>query len=67
MHTVIYVTVIFLSSFREILFWAHIITVNVTISLRARFGTCDLRNAVHGSESFSAAEREIRFMFPNCE
>lgn len=33
--------------------------------LRARFGTCDLRNAVHGSESFSAAEREIRFMFPS--
>ncbi|KTG39167.1 hypothetical protein cypCar_00000439 [Cyprinus carpio] len=33
--------------------------------LRARFGTCDLRNAVHGSESFTAAEREIRFMFPN--
>ncbi|XP_016130251.1 nucleoside diphosphate kinase homolog 5-like [Sinocyclocheilus grahami] len=33
--------------------------------LRARFGTCDLQNAVHGSESFSAAEREIRFMFPN--
>ncbi|XP_043113312.1 nucleoside diphosphate kinase homolog 5 [Puntigrus tetrazona] len=33
--------------------------------LRARFGTCDLRNAVHGSDSFSAAEREIRFIFPN--
>ncbi|NP_001002516.2 nucleoside diphosphate kinase homolog 5 [Danio rerio] len=33
--------------------------------LRARFGTCDLRNAVHGSETFSAAEREIRFMFPH--
>ncbi|XP_052005284.1 nucleoside diphosphate kinase homolog 5-like [Xyrauchen texanus] len=33
--------------------------------LRARFGTCDLRNAVHGSESSFAAEREIRFIFPN--
>ncbi|XP_052010874.1 nucleoside diphosphate kinase homolog 5-like [Xyrauchen texanus] len=33
--------------------------------LRARFGTCDLQNAVLGSESFSAAEREIRFIFPN--
>ncbi|XDV37625.1 hypothetical protein PO909_007201 [Leuciscus waleckii] len=33
--------------------------------LRARLGTCDLRNAVHGSDSFSAAEKEIRFMFPN--
>lgn len=33
--------------------------------LRAKYGTSDLRNAVHGSESFSAAEREIKFMFPN--
>nr|XP_006631819.1 PREDICTED: nucleoside diphosphate kinase homolog 5 [Lepisosteus oculatus]XP_015204822.1 PREDICTED: nucleoside diphosphate kinase homolog 5 [Lepisosteus oculatus]XP_015204823.1 PREDICTED: nucleoside diphosphate kinase homolog 5 [Lepisosteus oculatus] len=33
-------------------------------SLRAIYGTSDLRNAVHGSESFSAAEREIQFMFP---
>ncbi|KAG9272276.1 nucleoside diphosphate kinase homolog 5 [Astyanax mexicanus] len=33
--------------------------------LRARYGTSDLRNAVHGSETFSAAERELRFMFPN--
>ncbi|MBN3299633.1 NDK5 kinase, partial [Amia calva] len=33
-------------------------------SLRAIYGTSDLRNAVHGSESFSAAQREIRFMFP---
>ncbi|XP_027007757.1 nucleoside diphosphate kinase homolog 5 [Tachysurus fulvidraco] len=34
-------------------------------SLRARFGTSDLRNAVHGSETFMAAERELKFMFPN--
>ncbi|MBN3297348.1 nucleoside diphosphate kinase homolog 5 [Amia ocellicauda] len=33
-------------------------------SLRAIYGTSDLRNAVHGSESFSTAEREIQFMFP---
>uniref|UniRef100_A0A8D0HLZ7 Nucleoside diphosphate kinase homolog 5 n=1 Tax=Sphenodon punctatus TaxID=8508 RepID=A0A8D0HLZ7_SPHPU len=33
-------------------------------SLRAIYGTDDLRNAVHGSVSFSSAEREIRFMFP---
>ncbi|XP_067851924.1 nucleoside diphosphate kinase homolog 5 [Heptranchias perlo] len=33
-------------------------------SLRALYGTDDLRNAVHGSETASAAEREIRFMFP---
>ena len=36
-------------------------------SLRAKYGTSDLRNAVHGSDSFSSAEREIKFMFPNCE
>ncbi|KAI4875560.1 hypothetical protein NFI96_022350, partial [Prochilodus magdalenae] len=34
-------------------------------SLRARYGTSDLRNAVHGSDTFSAAERELRFMFPS--
>ncbi|XP_051870494.1 nucleoside diphosphate kinase homolog 5 [Pristis pectinata] len=34
-------------------------------SLRALYGTDDLRNAVHGSETFSAAEREIRFIFPD--
>ncbi|KAL7886248.1 hypothetical protein AOLI_G00065430 [Acnodon oligacanthus] len=34
-------------------------------SLRAKYGTSDLRNAVHGSETFSAAERELKFMFPN--
>ncbi|XP_066505895.1 nucleoside diphosphate kinase homolog 5 isoform X1 [Hoplias malabaricus] len=34
-------------------------------SIRAKYGTSDLRNAVHGSETFSAAERELKFMFPN--
>ncbi|XP_041654125.1 nucleoside diphosphate kinase homolog 5 [Cheilinus undulatus] len=34
-------------------------------SLRAKYGTSDLKNALHGSESLSAAEREIKFMFPN--
>nr|XP_019966483.1 PREDICTED: nucleoside diphosphate kinase homolog 5-like [Paralichthys olivaceus] len=33
--------------------------------LRAKYGTTDLKNALHGSESFDAAEREIKFMFPN--
>ncbi|XP_063046458.1 nucleoside diphosphate kinase homolog 5-like [Engraulis encrasicolus] len=33
--------------------------------LRARYGTSDLRNAVHGSECSDAAEREIKFMFPD--
>ncbi|XP_053575837.1 nucleoside diphosphate kinase homolog 5 [Bombina bombina] len=34
-------------------------------SLRAIYGTDDLRNAVHGSYCFTSAEREIRFMFPD--
>ncbi|XP_034546038.1 nucleoside diphosphate kinase homolog 5 [Notolabrus celidotus] len=33
--------------------------------LRAKYGTSDLKNALHGSESFHAAEREIKFMFQN--
>ncbi|KAL7395870.1 hypothetical protein ABVT39_024618 [Epinephelus coioides] len=33
--------------------------------LRAKYGVSDLKNALHGSESFHAAEREIKFMFPN--
>ncbi|XP_074503651.1 nucleoside diphosphate kinase homolog 5 [Sebastes fasciatus] len=33
--------------------------------LRAKYGTSDLRNALHGSDSFPAAEWEIKFMFPN--
>uniref|UniRef100_A0A452RZK3 Nucleoside diphosphate kinase-like domain-containing protein n=1 Tax=Ursus americanus TaxID=9643 RepID=A0A452RZK3_URSAM len=36
-------------------------------SLRAIYGTDDLRNALHGSNDFAAAEREIRFMFPEGE
>ncbi|KAM9740358.1 nucleoside diphosphate kinase homolog 5 [Menidia menidia] len=33
--------------------------------LRAIYGTSDLKNALHGSESFHAAVKEIKFMFPN--
>ncbi|XP_030315053.1 nucleoside diphosphate kinase homolog 5 [Calypte anna] len=33
-------------------------------SLRAIYGTDDLRNALHGSATVFSAEREIRFMFP---
>ncbi|KAM3613203.1 uncharacterized protein V6R79_022396 [Siganus canaliculatus] len=33
--------------------------------LRAKYGTSELKNALHGSESFHAAEREIKFMFPD--
>ncbi|XP_061541885.1 nucleoside diphosphate kinase homolog 5-like isoform X2 [Phycodurus eques] len=32
--------------------------------LRAKYGTSDLQNALHGSKSFHAAAREIKFMFP---
>ncbi|XP_029918322.1 nucleoside diphosphate kinase homolog 5 [Myripristis murdjan] len=33
--------------------------------LRARYGTSDLHNALHGSETLTAAEREIKYIFPN--
>ena len=33
--------------------------------MRAIYGTDDQRNALHGSESFTASEREIRFFFPD--
>ena len=36
-------------------------------SLRAKYGTSDLRNALHGSESMPAAQREIKYMFPDCK
>nr|XP_057919279.1 nucleoside diphosphate kinase homolog 5-like [Doryrhamphus excisus] len=32
--------------------------------LRAKYGTSELQNALHGSGSLLAAERELRFMFP---
>ena len=34
-------------------------------SLRALYGTDDQRNGLHGSDSYSSAEREIRFFFPD--
>ena len=33
-------------------------------TLRAQYGTDQAHNAVHGSDSFLSAEREIKFMFP---
>uniref|UniRef100_A0A3Q3XB78 Nucleoside diphosphate kinase B n=1 Tax=Mola mola TaxID=94237 RepID=A0A3Q3XB78_MOLML len=33
--------------------------------LRAKYGISELQNALHGSESFHVAVREIKFMFPN--
>ena len=43
------------------------IWVNLTLlySLRAVYGTDDQRNALHGSDSFSSSEKEIRFFFPD--
>ncbi|KAF6716175.1 Nucleoside diphosphate kinase-like protein 5 [Oryzias melastigma] len=35
--------------------------------LRAKYGTSDLKSALHASESFQEAVREIKFMFPNCK
>ncbi|KAL9836650.1 nucleoside diphosphate kinase homolog 5 isoform 2-T4 [Geothlypis trichas] len=34
------------------------------VSLRALYGTDELRNGLHGSLSISSAEKEIRFIFP---
>ncbi|CAG01205.1 unnamed protein product, partial [Tetraodon nigroviridis] len=34
-------------------------------SLRAKYGTSEIQNALHGSESLPASVREIKFMFPN--
>ena len=36
-------------------------------SLRARYGHDQTKNALHGSDSYLSAEREIKFMFPECE
>lgn len=38
--------------------------LSLVFSLRAIYGTDDLRNGLHGSLSVFSAEREIRFMFP---
>ncbi|KAJ7401800.1 hypothetical protein BTVI_92541 [Pitangus sulphuratus] len=38
--------------------------LNMSLSLRALYGTDELRNGLHGSLNVSSAEREIRFMFP---
>eukprot|EP00072_Mus_musculus_P063311 XP_011245326.1 PREDICTED: nucleoside diphosphate kinase homolog 5 isoform X3 [Mus musculus] len=45
----------------RILFWD---LDSPLFSLRAIYGTDELRNALHGSNDFAASEREIRFMFP---
>ncbi|KAM3848064.1 nucleoside diphosphate kinase homolog 5 isoform 1-T2 [Vipera latastei] len=57
---------------KAISYWKELLGPSSTIvakethpdSLRAIYGTDDLRNGLHGSANFSSAEREIRFMFP---
>ncbi|CAN9514917.1 unnamed protein product [Ophioblennius macclurei] len=52
--------------------WNSIIgPANMTIAkeshpecLRAKYGSSDLKNGIHGSESVEAAVREIKFIFP---
>lgn len=41
--------------------WRHLLTSQI----RPVFGTDSTMNAVHGSDSFASACREIRFFFPN--
>ncbi|XP_057706625.1 nucleoside diphosphate kinase homolog 5 isoform X2 [Corythoichthys intestinalis] len=59
-----------LARYNAIAYWKSIIgpakaTEWPIDSLRGKYGTSDLQNAVHGSESFCAATREIKYMFPN--
>ncbi|GFN87250.1 nucleoside diphosphate kinase-like protein 5 [Plakobranchus ocellatus] len=59
---------------KAISYWRELIGPTNTIKarqthpecLRAIYGTDDQRNALHGSDSFSSAQREIRFFFPDC-
>lgn len=37
--------------------------LSIVLSLRARYGTDDQRNAFHGSDSLLNAQREVRFFF----
>ncbi|XP_054412567.1 nucleoside diphosphate kinase homolog 5 isoform X3 [Pongo abelii] len=61
-----------LARHKAISYWLELLGPNNSLvakethpdSLRAIYGTDDLRNALHGSNDFAAAEREIRFMFP---
>ncbi|ESO99615.1 hypothetical protein LOTGIDRAFT_226200 [Lottia gigantea] len=62
-----------LSRDRAISYWRELIGPTNTYkarnthpdSLRAIYGTDDQRNALHGSDSFSSSQREIRFFFPD--
>lgn len=66
------IIVMVLARHRAIAYWKELLGPSNTIvaketcpdSLRAIYGTDDLRNGLHGSSNFASAEREIRFMFP---
>ncbi|XP_019780041.2 nucleoside diphosphate kinase homolog 5 [Delphinus delphis] len=61
-----------LARFKAISYWKELLGPSNSLvakethpdSLRAIYGTDELRNALHGSNDFAAAEREMRFMFP---
>lgn len=46
-------------------YFAFLFVYIMCFSLRAVYGTDDQRNALHGSDSFSSSEKEIRFFFPD--
>ncbi|KAH8865481.1 Nucleoside diphosphate kinase 5 isoform 2 [Schistosoma japonicum] len=56
-----------ISIWRELLGPQNVLKAKVIApeSLRAVYGTDDQQNGLHGSDSFTSAEREIRFFFPN--
>lgn len=41
------------------------LSLSLYFSLRAIYGTDSTKNALHGSDSYSSAEREIHFFFPD--
>jgi len=59
---------------KGISYWRELIGPTNTIKarqthpecLRALYGTDDQRNALHGSDSFTSAQREVRFFFTDC-
>ncbi|KAK4476098.1 hypothetical protein MN116_001320 [Schistosoma mekongi] len=56
-----------ISIWRELLGPQNVLKAKVIAPncLRAVYGTDDQQNGLHGSDSFTSAEREIRFFFPN--
>lgn len=68
------IIVLMIAKDSAISYWRELIGPTNTIKarqthpecLRAIYGTDDQRNALHGSDSFSSSQREIRFFFPDC-